>query len=224
MHKIREILEELRLVLSGRSGVIDAVLPPVVFILLNLLIGFDAAMWGALILAVLLGIWRLTRHQPLTYAFGGVIGVLFAILISRWLNRSEGFFLPNILLGGITVLLCFLSVVFGRPLVAWTSYLTRRWPLEWYWHPRVRPAYNEVTLVWGLFFSIRLSIQFGFFQQGALDSLVWVNLLTGWPATLVLLIVSYLYGSWRLARLKGPSVVEFEQGADPPWSGQSRGF
>lgn len=224
MGKTRELLEELRLVLSGRGGVIDAVLPPVVFLLLNAILGFDIAMWGALILAVLLGVLRLARRQSLVYAFGGVVGVLFAILVSRLLNRAEGFFLPNILLGGATVLLCLVSVLVGRPLVAWTSYLARRWPLDWYWHARVRPAYSEVTLAWAFYFAFRLFIQLGFFQQGAADALAWVNLLTSWPATLALLIASYLYGSWRLGQLEGPSVEEYRQGAQPPWQGQRRGF
>jgi hypothetical protein len=224
MSKAREILEELRLVLASRGGVIDAVLPPVVFLILNVWSGFESAVCGALILAVVLSLLRLARRQSWMYAFGGVLGVLFAILVSRWLDRSEGYFLPNILVGAFTVLLCLFSVIAGRPLVAWTSYLARRWPRDWYWHPRVRPAYSEVTLAWAMFFALRLMIQLGFFQQGATDELVWINLITGWPATLLLLITSYLYGSWRLAQLSGPSVQEFKQGASPPWQGQRRGF
>ncbi len=51
-----------------------------------------------------------------------------------------------------------------------------------------------------------------------------VGLLSGWPATASLLIVSYLFGTWRLARLGGPSVAEFQAQARPPWIGQRRGF
>jgi hypothetical protein len=51
-----------------------------------------------------------------------------------------------------------------------------------------------------------------------------LNILLGWPATILLLVVSYLYGTWRLQNLSGPSVEEFEQGAKPPWDGQRRGF
>jgi hypothetical protein len=38
------------------------------------------------------------------------------------------------------------------------------------------------------------------------------------------LIASYLYGTWRLRNLGGPSVEEFKSGAEPPWEGQQRGF
>ena len=181
-------------------------------------------MWGALSLAVLVGLLRLLRDQSVLYALGGVVGVLLAILVSRLLGRAEGFFLPGILTGGLMVVLCILSVLLGKPLVAWTSYVTRRWPLEWYWHARVRPAYSEVTLAWTLFFGLRLLLQLGLFWQGAAQALGWVQLLTGWPALVLLLVASYLYGLWRLANLGGPSVEEFKSAAPPPWQGQKRGF
>jgi hypothetical protein len=116
------------------------------------------------------------------------------------------------------------SLVIRKPMVAWTSFLARRWPLDWYWHERVRPAYTEVTLAWVLFFALRLFWQVMLFRGNNVGQLALVNTLTGWPATVVLLIVSYLYGTWRLARLGGPSVEEFRNNVPPPWQSQRRGF
>jgi hypothetical protein len=115
-------------------------------------------------------------------------------------------------------------VAFNRPLVAWTSFLARRWPLGWYWHPRVLPAYNEVTIAWAVAFALRLALQFLLFQQDAITALGAVQVILGWPFTIALLIGTYLYGLWRLGRLKGPSVEEFKAGVEPPWQGQKRGF
>jgi hypothetical protein len=166
----------------------------------------------------------LARGQSLTYAFGGLGGVVVAILIALWLDRAEGYFLPAMISGVLTIILCLVSVVAGRPLVAWTSYIARRWPLNWYWHPQVRPAYSEVTLAWVFFFAMRLLLQFTLFQNQAAELLAVLNVMTGWPATIVLLVISYLYGTWRLRRLGGPSIEEFKAGAEPPWTGQRRGF
>jgi hypothetical protein len=124
----------------------------------------------------------------------------------------------------LTFGLALVSVVIRKPMVAWTSYLARRWPLDWYWHPRVRPAYSEVTLAWILFFALRLFWQVAVFQGQDVSQLVLVNALTGWPATVVLLIISYLYGSWRLVKLGGPSVDEFRNQIPAPWQSQRRGF
>ena len=222
--KMLEILEELRLVLAGRSLFVDTILPPIVFVLINGLFGFSYAMWSALGLALVIAVLRLLRGQSALFALGGVGGTLLAILISRLLGRAEGFFLPGIFTNGLTVILCLLSLLVKRPLVAWTSYMTRRWPLGWYWHPQVRPAYSEVTLAWTLFFALRLLLQLNFFQNQQEGLLALVNLLAGWPAILVLLITSYLYGIWRLQRLKGPSVEEYKTHKAPPWEGQRRGF
>ncbi|HSM72530.1 MAG TPA: DUF3159 domain-containing protein [Anaerolineales bacterium] len=218
-----ELMEEFRSVM-GKDGLFDAILPPILFLLLNTFANFQIAMIGALTAAIMIGIQRLYRKQSLIYALAGVGSVGFAIAIAVLFGRSEGYFLPGIVNGGITVALAIVSLLIRKPMVAWTSYLARRWPLEWYWHKQVRPAYTEVTLVWVLFFALRLWWQVALYQGQEVDQLTLVNTLTGWPATILLLIFSYLYGTWRLAQLHGPSVEEFRTGAPAPWQSQRRGF
>jgi hypothetical protein len=222
--KVRELAEEFRLVFTGRSNLIDSIVPPVIFLIVNALLGFEYAMWSSLAIALLITVFRLSKRQPLRYALGGIGGVVLAILVAQLLGRAEGYFLPGIITGGLTVIGCLVSVIAGRPLVAWTSYIARRWPLDWYWHPKVRPAYNEVTLAWAVFFAIRLGLQWSLFQEQAAGLLGIIQVVTGWPATIALLVISYLYGTWRLRNLKGPSVEEFRADVEPPWTGQRRGF
>ncbi|MEA3440170.1 MAG: DUF3159 domain-containing protein, partial [Chloroflexota bacterium] len=116
------------------------------------------------------------------------------------------------------------SLLIGKPLIAVGSYFLRRWPLEWYWHQRVRPAYMEVSLLWLVFLSIRSALQITLYLNHAVDELAILTLITGAPATVTLLAISFLYGSWRLRQLGGPSVVEYQQDLSPPWNGQNRGF
>jgi len=222
--KLREIGDELRLVLRGRGGFVDAVVPPALFLLANVTLGLPTAIWISLGAALGFAGWRLLRQQPLRYALGGLGGVAVAGLLAWALGRAEGFFLPGMVSGALTVTVCLISVLVGRPLVAWTSYVTRRWPLPWYWHASVRPAYSEVTLVWAVFFALRLALQWLLYRKQLAGALGLAQLLMGWPATIVLLVLSYLYGTWRLRNLSGPSVEEFRSGAMPPWTGQRRGF
>jgi len=221
--KASELLDELRTVVRN-VGLLDVILPPVLFLVLNGLAGFDAAMIGALGTASLIAILRLRRKQSLIYALAGIASVGLAIALSYLLGRSEGYFLPGIVNGALMIALALVSLAIRKPMVAWTSYLVRRWPLGWYWHARVRPAYTEVTLAWVAFFALRLYWQVTLFQGQNISQLALVNALTGWPATLILLIVSYLYGTWRLVRLHGPSVEEFRNNVPAPWQGQRRGF
>ena len=224
MSRWEELLSELRSVVLSRSRWLDSILPPIIFLILNSLWAYQAAITGALLAAVLIGLYRIMRKESLRYAFGGSGGVLVAGLLARFVGGAQGYFLPGIITGALTTVLCVISILVRRPLVAWTSYITRRWPLAWYWHPQVRPAYSEVTIAWALFFGARSLLQLNLFQQQAAGTLGIVQLITGWPALIILLIISYLYGMWRLQNLQGPSVEEFNAHADPPWQGQKRGF
>ena len=222
--KWHELLDELRTVFAGRNSFLDAVLPPIIFLLVNGLAGFQAAMGSALAVSILIAIGRIIRKQSLLYALAGVASVGIAIGIAWFVGKSEGFFLPGLISGSMTLLLTLVSLVIRRPMVAWTSYIARRWPLDWYWHPKVRPAYSEVTFAWAIFFGARLLLQFSLFQNERVNLLGLTNFITGWPATILLLVFSYLYGTWRLAKLSGPSVDEFRNNAPAPWQGQRRGF
>lgn len=225
MGRLNELQEELRSVLSGRSArLVDSFLPPLVFLIFNSLVGVDVALWGALAVAALFAVIRIGRKENLAYALGGLGSTLLAAVFVKLSGSGSGFFLPGFVSGALTVVLCVVSVAFNRPLVAWTSFLARRWPLAWYWHPQVLPAYNEVTILWAVAFAARLTFEFWLYQQDATSALGTARLLLGWPFIIVLLIVSYLYGLWRLGRLGGPSVEEFKAGKAPPWDGQKRGF
>jgi len=221
--KWRELLEEFRLVL-GKGSLLDAILPPVIFLIVNSIFGFQAAMWTSLGLAVVIAGLRLKRKQSLFYALAGIGSVGLAIGIVWVLGQAVGYFLPNLVSGGMTLALALVSLFIRRPFVAWTSFIARRWPLEWYWHPKVRPAYSEVTIVWTIFFAARLLWQYSLYQAQAAGQLAFVNVLLGWPALIVLLVLSYLYGTWRLQNLNGPSVEEFRKQIPSPWEGQKRGF
>ena len=220
----RELGEELNAVLRGKNPAIDSFLPPLLFVVVNLVWDLSAAAVAALLSAGLITLIRLFRRQSVTYALGGIAGVVVAVTIAKLAGRAEYYFLPGLVTGALTVFACLGSVLVGRPLVALTSRLARGWPMPWYWHPRVRPAYSEVTLAWGIFFSIRLALQVILLRGNAPELLAAFNILSGWPATIVLLVVTYIYGLWRLERLRGPSVDEFNSNAQPPWQGQKRGF
>ena len=222
--KVREITEEFRTVVVGRGNITDSIVPPFVFVVINALAGLQVAVAVSLAFALLIALIRLIRRQPLKYALGGVGAVVLATVVAQLLGRAEGYFLPAMVTGGGTLVVCVVSVLVRRPMVAWTSHLARGWPWAWYWHPKVRPAYSEVTWLWAFFFATRLLLQFALFQGAAPELLAVVNVAMGWPTTIVLLVVSYLYGTWRLRNLRGPSVEEFKQGAEPPWTGQQRGF
>ncbi|MEA3439685.1 MAG: DUF3159 domain-containing protein, partial [Chloroflexota bacterium] len=152
-NKLSEIKGELQNIFTGNRNLLDSILPPLLFVLINEIIGFEAAMWSAFGLAIIFAIIRLLRGQSLISALGGIGGVLVAIIAAKWSGHNEGFFLPGIISNQFFILAILVSLLIGKPLIAVGSYFLRRWPLEWYWHQRVRPAYMEVSLLWLVFLS-----------------------------------------------------------------------
>ena len=78
--------------------------------------------------------------------------------------------------------------------------------------------------MWTVFIAARLIAEYLLYQQGNVSLLGWANVLLGWPVTIIVLVISYLYGSWRLKKLGGPSVEEFSSHQPAPWRGQMKGF
>mgnify|MGYP001110069901 CR=1 FL=1 len=221
-NKLNEIWEELKSVLSGKT--FDTLLPPILYVIVNAIFGLQVAVIVALGTAVLLGVVRLVRKQKWQYAFAGFLGVGLAAGLALLTQNAASYFIPAIISSGILVLGAIVSNILGKPLAAWASHLTRGWPLDWFWRKDVKPAYVEVTLMWAFFFAVRLGLQILLFSRGDAAQLAWANTLLGWPVTIIVLVISYVYGIWRLRKLGGPGVEEYEAGKAPPWNGQTRGF
>lgn len=88
--RIKEISEELRLFISEKT--FDALLPPLLFAVVNGRYQLTVASILAIALALLLGIIRLARKQPLRYAVGGLVGFRLVLAQGReaCLSGSDG--------------------------------------------------------------------------------------------------------------------------------------
>jgi hypothetical protein len=225
MSRVREIQEELKSVLNGRGlGILSSLLPVIIFFAAYPSLGVNLALLVSMLTGGVFSIFQLLKREKLIYSFGGIGGVVLAGLFVKLSGSESGFFLPGLMSGAIMIGLSIFSIAFKRPLVAWSSFITRRWPLDWYWHPSVLPAYNEATLMWAAAFLVRFGLELWFYLQEDVSALGASRVFLGWPYTILLLVVSYLYGQWRLGQLSGPSVEEFKSKSEPPWEGQRRGF
>lgn len=222
--RLYDLWNEFRNIVIGRSNLLDAILPVITFLILKTWITIAFAMWGSLVLAAIITLYRILRKQAAFYTLFGLFISFTATLSAILSGYASLVFLPDLLTGSITIVLSVTSLAIKRPVVALTSHLTRNWPLNWYWHPQVRPAYRDVTWIWVVYFTLRLAFQVFLLRTANIDTLSIANFLMGWPAMIALLIVSYLYGVWRLNRLQGPSIEEFTAGVLPPWKSQQKGF
>ena len=193
-----EIIEELRTVVFGARPIADALIAPLVFVISNAIAGPTTGAILAVTSGIAIGVLRLVRKNSVRFAAAGLAGTVTAASFAIWSGSAEAFFVPGIISGVLTAFVALISIMARKPMVAWTSMLVRRWPAQWYWHARVRPAYTEVTWVWLLFFAGRAALQWNLAAQGEVAALAGVKVIGGWPALIVLLVATYVYGTARL--------------------------
>ena len=223
-HLWDDIRDDIRGLFVGERTIGDSFLAPVVFVVVNALSSLGPASVAALVAGGAVALWRIRKGQQPFYAFGGIIAIAFASVLALRSGRAESYFLPGILGAAIGAMGGLISVVTKRPLAAWSSSFYRRWPLDWYWRPDVRPAYSEVTWVWIAYLATRAIVQGVLYVQERPEMLAVAKVLTSWPLIIPLLIATYVYGNRRLHKLGGPNVAEHLAGTPPPYSGRQRGF
>ena len=204
------------------ENIFDAILAPIFFVLVSRFVELNNAIFvtGLLVGAIIL--YRTSRKESLKNALLGVIGTLIALCIARLQGSASGFFLPGIIRDLFVAFIGLVSVLFGKPFTIYTSKYIRGWPQEWFLHKKVKPAYKEVAIIWILFLGLKGVLQIYFFNSP--EILVLIKLGTSNQTTILLLVLTYLYGQKRLRNLGGPSVDEFNNNTSPPWTGQQSGF
>ena len=219
-----EFIHELRDFFSSNTF-IDTALPTFIFFIAVSFTTISIAFMIALSCSILL-LFRSIRsqHSSTIEACIGMGGLLIALTTALFFQDARTFYLPGVLsYVGIT-LVCILSIILKHPALVWSSRWYRKWPKEWYRHPKVLPVYIEATIIWFIFFLVRSIIQILIYIELDLYALVIVDFLIGWPTTILLLYITLFYGRRRFIQLGGPSVEEFITGATPPFRSQRKGF
>lgn len=219
---LNDVRNEVKSVIGGKT--LGAILPPLVFVIANSLFGLSWGIISAVLTALLLGAVRYLKGETVKYAVGGLLGVLIASVFVYFAGNAANYFLPRIITSGFLFIAAIVTLIIGRPMAAIASHLSRGWEMSWFLRRDIKPAYAEVTVMWAVLFLTRMILQLRLYQSGDLIKQAWMNTLLGTPATLSVLILSYIYGIWRLKRLGGPGIDEFRDNKEPPYRGQIKGF
>ncbi len=219
---VHEIRDELRSVLKGKT--LDSLIPPLVFLVAYqfLLLGYAIAI--SIGLALLLTGWRVVRGSSVLYSLLGVAGIGLATLFAILMGNVSDYFLPGVIGSVLLVLVTLLSLLVKRPLPLLLSHITRGWTFTWFLRKDIYPAYFEAGILWLMYFTVRAAFQVFFYLTSNVSGLTLISTLFGFPLTVGILIITYVYGIYRLKMLGGPGIEEYDNDKAPPYKGQTRGF
>ena len=186
--------------LGGKKGLIDSGLPSVVFLVVfNVTDTLRSAIIAALVLSLLLAIWRLARKDTIQHSISGVIGVLVCAYFANKSGNATDFYIPKLLtnLGYGTVYL--IANLVGWPILGLVLGPLLGENFTWRNNPRRKRMYIKASWIWvGLFFS-RIAIQYPIYKSGNVNLLGTVNLAMGYP-----LFFAAAYLSWMIIKSEPP--------------------
>lgn len=179
--------------MGGRLGIVEAVLPTVLFITVFSFTsnGFAAVISAASASVIFLLIRLITRGMLTQVLVGGAGVAVAAFLALREGGQTQDYFLIGFYTNAAYAAVLLVSVLVRQPLIGVAvALLTGN--KDWKKRPGLRYRFYLVTVLWVGFFSLRLAVQLPLYFAGAIEALATARLVMGAPMYALLLVVSWL--------------------------------
>jgi hypothetical protein len=200
---------------GGVRGILEALVPGVVFVLLFSFSTLPIALGVSVGMAVLFVIARAIQRSPVSPAIGGLVATAASAGLALWTGRAEDNFVLGLLTNAGYGSALLVSVLVGWPLLGLAIGFLYGEGTAWRRNRRKFRAMQWLTLMWVALFAVRLAVQLPLFFSGQIELLGTFKLLMGLPLFAPLLVVSWLVV--RAAFPAGPGSLD--AGAGP--AGQS---
>lgn len=187
--------------MGGVTGLVLASVPTFAFVVVDAIVGLDAAIVAAVGTSVGLILLRVLRKDPIQPAVSGLIGVLVASLIAFYSGSAEGYFLPGIWASLVMAVIFAVSVLVRRPLVGVIWKLLTSADVEQSWRDDkvAVHAFDVATLAFVAVFAARFVVQEWLYGAGSTGWLAFARIAMGYPLLALALLVTY----WAVRRARG---------------------
>lgn len=201
--------------LGGRTGAFDASLPAAGFAAGWLAGGRDLlwAIGGAVLVAVVVSVWRLVgRHQPRAAALG-LAGVLAGALVAARTGRAEDFFLVQLLTNVVSALAWIVSIWIRRPFLGLITAAVLRQRRRWRQDPVLLAGYQRASWWWVASYALRTVVFATLWASGAVLALSIARIVLSWPLVVAVVALSWVTLRRHLAGHGHPGLRHPQPGA-----------
>lgn len=176
--------------MGGISGLIYSSVPIVVFVLVNYLFEWQAALWAAVGVAVAIAVLRLVRREPLQPAISGLFGIAVAAFITIRTGSAKGFFAFGIWSSLVYCGAFLVSALVRWPLAGVIWSILNNSGFRWRADRTARLYYDVATLVWILVFGSKFVVQQWLYDQDNVGLLGLARIAMGYPLTAIAIAVT----------------------------------
>ncbi|WP_420813930.1 DUF3159 domain-containing protein [Phytoactinopolyspora endophytica] len=188
--------------LGGRTGAIDATIPPVVFVAVWLAAGesVTAGVIAALLAAAAVAGWRLRRGARPRAAMVGMLTVAVAALIVLRTGRAADFFVLQLASNAASALAWAVSIIVRWPLLGVVVGAVLGQKTRWRRDPALLRAYSRGSWIWVLQYVIRVAVFAPLWWADEALALGGARVALSWPLIALCLAVSW----WVIQRSLPP--------------------
>lgn len=186
--------------MGGWRGIVEAVLPGLVFIVawtltldpetgeanLPLSLGLSVG------LAVVFTLVRLAQRGPAGAAFGGLVATGAAAALALLTGRGEDNFVPGLVTNGVYGTALLVSALVGWSLIGLAAGFLMNGGTAWRADPRKRRVFFWLAIGWAGLFYLRLAVQLPLYLAGEVALLGTLKLVMGLPLFAPLLAVTWI--------------------------------
>ncbi|MFG1604193.1 DUF3159 domain-containing protein [Actinoplanes sp. NPDC049265] len=185
--------EQISEQLGGVRGLIESSVPVLAFVLLNVLLGDNVAglekrtalYWaigGAVGTAVLIGVYRLLRKEPIRHAVNGIFGIALGAWLAWRSGDAKDFYLPGILLTLAQVVALIVSVAIRKPIIGYVwGVLANKGKHDWFDNKELFRTFQWLSLVWAASLFVRAGVQGVLYLADQATALGVVRIVISWP-------------------------------------------
>jgi Protein of unknown function (DUF3159)/Domain of unknown function (DUF1992) len=193
--------DDLRVLLGGRRGAIEATLPALVFVVaVSLRVPLAASLACAVVTATVVAVLRWRRAQSARAGLLGLLSVLVAALIVARTGRAVDFFAVQVLSNLASAAAWTLSIAVRRPLLGIVVGTVLRQGPRWRSDPDLLRAYTRASWWWVSSYVLRVAVFVPLLAAGSLVALGVARAALSWP-----LIAAVLALSWHTMRRTLPA-------------------
>ncbi|RLK49449.1 DUF3159 domain-containing protein [Microbacterium telephonicum] len=186
--------------MGGWRGVLESVLPGLVFIVVFTVTMDPATREGNLWLSLGLSVGiaavftlvRLVQRSTLTAALGGLVATAAAAALALFTGRGQDNFVPGLITNAAYGTGMLVSALVGWSIIGLAVGFLMNEGTAWRKDPRKRRVFFWLTIAWAALFFARLAVQLPFYLNGDVTTLGTLKLIMGLPLFAPLVAVTWL--------------------------------
>jgi hypothetical protein len=164
--------------IGGVLGILEAVLPPLAFLVAYQMLALQAAprpvsraaltacVVAPLVLAVLFVIWRIVKRQRLGAAIGGLLATGLSAVLALTSGNANDNFVPGLWINAGYGAVFLVTVLVGYPIIGVAVSLLMNDQRTWRSDPVKRRLFTWLTLLWVALFAVRLLVELPLYLAG----------------------------------------------------------